>query len=152
MLSEKHKLFMQEALKEAQAAFDSDESPVGAVIVIGDKIVGRGRNSVESNFDPSAHAEMIALKNARKTTGDKLLSEATLYCTLEPCPMCAGAAILHRIKRIVYGASDLRWGACGTIFNIPEEEKLNHRMEIIGGVMEKECGEIMSEFFKKIRK
>jgi len=150
-MPEKHQYFMLEAFKEAQLAFENDESPVGAVIEIGGKIVGRGRNSVERNKDASAHAEMNALKMAGEKVGEKFLSEATLYCTLEPCPMCAGAAVLHRIKRIVYGASDIRWGACGTIFNIPQEERLNHRIEIVGGVMEKECAEILTRFFAEKR-
>ena len=147
-----HKYFIQEALKEAQTAFSDGEVPVGAIVVVDGRIIGRGRNSMEADKNPSAHAEINALNSARKSLSDKLLSDAVLYCTLEPCPMCTGAAVLHRIKRIVYGASDLRWGSCGTIFNIPEEERLNHRIDIIGGVMEKECGEIMTEFFNKIRK
>ena len=142
---------MLEALKEAQAAFLDGESPVGAVVVIDGKIISRNRNSMESDREPTAHAEMKAMQAAREFLGDKLLNGAVLYCTLEPCPMCAGAAVLHRIERIVYGASDLRWGACGTIFNIPEEERLNHRIEIVGGILEKECGEIIAEFFNKIR-
>ena len=142
---------MQEALKEAEAAFRAGEVPVGAVVVFEGRIIGRGRNRMEELSDPSAHAEMMAINEARRNLKIKLLEGAELYCTLEPCPMCAGAAILHRVQRVIYGAPDLRWGGCGTIFNIPEEPRLNHRIEIIGGVMEEECRELLRRFFEQRR-
>jgi len=138
---------MSLALEQAQLAYDQGETPVGTVIVIDNTIVARAGNQVESLRDPIMHAEMLALTQALRLTGGKYLTEAALYCTLEPCPMCAAAAMLCRIKTIVYGAPDLRWGACGTLYNLPQDNRFNHRMEIIGGIMEAECGELMKEFF-----
>ncbi len=146
-----HRKYIRLALEEAQAAFAAGEAPVGAVVVSGDTIIGRGRNRMEELADPAAHAEMEAMAQAREKLGGKHLSETVLYCTLEPCPMCAGAAALRRVKMIVYGAPDLRWGACGTLFNIVDDNRLNHRIEVIGGVMEEECAGILQEFFKDRR-
>ena len=146
-----HREYMLAALKLAKAAESANEVPVGAIVVSKGTIIGQGMNRVESLFDPCAHAEMEALAEARENSGGKWLPEAILYCTLEPCPMCAGAAVLYRIKRIVFGASDIRWGACGTLFNIPQNNALNYRIEVIGGIMEKECGELLRNFFRKHR-
>lgn len=142
---------MGKALKEAEQAFSAGEIPVGAVIVYGNRIVGRGFNQVEMLKDPTAHAEMIAITSACASLGDKFLEECTMYVTLEPCPMCAGAAVWSRLKCIVYGASDLKAGACGTLFNIGSNNKLNHRSEIIQGIREQECEELLQRFFREKR-
>ena len=139
---------MGHALKEAEKAFTIGEIPVCAIVVYEDRIIGRGHNQVELLRDPTAHAEMIALTAACATLESKFLEECTLYVTLEPCPMCAGASVWTRIRRIVYGAADPKAGACGTLFNIGSNNKLNHRAEIIQGVREAECEEILKRFFR----
>lgn len=139
------------ALMEAEKALAIGEIPVGAVVVLDGRIIGRGHNQVEMLKDPTAHAEMIALTAACATLGNKFLEECTLYVTLEPCPMCAGASVWTRIKRIVYGAADPKAGACGSLFNIGSNNKLNHRAEIIQGVREAECEEILKRFFRDKR-
>ena len=143
--------FMTEALKEAGKAFQADEVPVGAVIVFDNKIIGRGYNQTEQLHDATAHAEMIALTAAYNYIGDWRLENCFLFSTLEPCAMCAGAALLSRIDTIVYGAQDPKFGGCGSIFNIPREPKTNHQIEIISGVMEQEVADLMKLFFKQIR-
>jgi tRNA(adenine34) deaminase len=140
------------ALQEAGQALNKGEIPVGALLVKDNEIIARAHNLVETEINPLRHAEMIVLEQLARTTQDKWTNGLTLYCTLEPCPMCAGAALLLRIERIVYGASDPIWGACGTVFNIPQSPTLNHHPEIIGGIMEEECGKILKEFFKQKRK
>jgi len=147
----KHRQYISQALFCAEQAAKNGEIPIGALIVIDDKVIASAANEVEARKNPLAHAEIRAIQQAVEYTGDKFLTGAALYCTLEPCPMCAAAAVHARIERIVYGAPDLRWGACGTLFNIPEDTRLNHRIEIIGGVMEEECGELMREFFRERR-
>ncbi|MFU8860130.1 MAG: tRNA adenosine(34) deaminase TadA [Cyclonatronaceae bacterium] len=139
---------MGHALREAEKAFAIGEIPVGAVVVKNGQIIGRGHNQVELLKDPTAHAEMIALTAACATLESKFLDSCTLYVTLEPCPMCAGASVWTRIKRIVYGAADPKAGACGSLFNIGSNNKLNHRAEIIQGVREAECEEILKRFFR----
>ena len=143
---------MREAIKEARKAFEADEVPVGAVIVSNGKIIARGHNQVECLKDPTAHAEMIALTSAASCLGNKWLNSSSLYVTIEPCSMCAGALVLSRIKRIYFGAMDPKAGACGSILNIVRHEKLNHRVEIKGGLLADECGYLLSEFFRKKRK
>lgn len=140
------------ALKEAQSAFGKDEVPVGAVIVHGGVVIGRGYNQIEMMNDPTAHAEMIALTAASSHLNSKWLRGCTLYVTLEPCPMCAGAIVLARIPTIVFGCYDPKMGACGTLYSITEDERLNHRVHTIGGVRDAECGELIKEFFRKKRK
>ncbi len=147
-----YQFFMEKALREAQVAFDKDEVPVGAVIVQDNRIIGRGHNLTESLKDATAHAEMIAITSAAEKIGDWRLDDCILFSTIEPCAMCAGAAVLSRIKTIVYGAKDNKFGACGSIFEIPTEAKLNHRVEIISGVLEEESVALMQSFFQKIRK
>lgn len=147
-----HQYFMEQALREAQKAFEESEVPVGAVVVHRGIIIGRGHNRTEALKDATAHAEMLAITSAAEHIGDWRLEEAVLYCTIEPCAMCAGAAVLSRIKTIVYGAKDIRFGACGTIFEVPTDKRLNHRIEIISGVMEKEATELMQIFFKEVRR
>ena len=147
-----HQNFMYQALKLAERAIDEDEIPVGAVIVKDERIIGRGYNQTEKLRDPTAHAEMIAISAAASTLSNKYLKECTLYVTLEPCPMCAGALIWSKIDRIIFGALDEKTGACGTVFNLTNSAKLNHNIEVIQGVLEADCSYLLKEFFKTKRK
>ena len=142
---------MQLALKLAQKAALNNEVPVGAVVVYGGKIVGRGWNQVETKRDSSRHAELIALKQAAKKLGRWRLTGCTLYVTLEPCAMCAGAMVLARIDRLVYAASDPKAGACGSVFNIVDDKRLNHRIKVERGLLAKESSHLLKDFFKKRR-
>ena len=142
---------MSEAIKEARRAFDEDEVPVGAVVVYQKRIIARGYNQIERLQDPTAHAEMLALTSATNYLGTKWLNEASLYVTIEPCSMCAGALVLSRIKNLYFGAEDPKTGACGSITNIVNHKKLNHRIKITKGVLKKECATLLKEFFKKKR-
>jgi tRNA(adenine34) deaminase len=142
---------MQLALREAELAYEKDEVPVGAIIVFDNRIIGRGHNLTESMHDATAHAEIIALSAAYSHFKDWRLENCVLFSTLEPCAMCAGAAVLSRIKMIVYGAKDPKFGGCGSIFEIPTERKLNHRIEVVGGVMEAEVAVLMRQFFREKR-
>ncbi len=143
--------FMQEALKEARKAFDADEVPVGAVIVCKNRIIARGYNLTERLNDVTAHAEMQAFTAAASYLGGKYLTDCTLYVTLEPCVMCAGAVSLARIDRVVFGAFDPRKGGVGSLYNILRDDRLNHMVEISSGVLEKECSQILSVFFEEVR-
>jgi len=143
--------YMQEALKEAKRAFEEDEVPVGCVIVHEGKIIAKGRNQVEKLKDPTAHAEMLALTSATNFLGSKWLNGTIAYITIEPCSMCAGAFVLARVKNIVFGAKDPKTGACGSVINIANNNKLNHRIDIKHGVLEPECALLLKEFFKKKR-
>ena len=143
---------MQEALKEAQKAFQEEEVPVGAVIVYQGKIIGRGHNQVERLKDPTAHAEIIAITSAANYLGTKWLNQASLYVTIEPCSMCAGAMVLARIKNLYFGARDPKTGACGSIANIANHKKLNHRIKVTKGILRSECSSLLKEFFKQKRK
>ena len=143
--------FMRAALRRAESAARRDEVPVGAVIVKDGKIIAAAANKKEQNGDATAHAEMLALKKAQKALGDWRLNECEIYVTLEPCAMCAGALINCRIGMIYFGAPDARFGCCGSIMNIPADTRFNHRCEIIGGVLEKECSAVLTEFFKAKR-
>ncbi|MDD2703007.1 MAG: tRNA adenosine(34) deaminase TadA [Candidatus Omnitrophica bacterium] len=142
---------MREALKEARKAFDEDEVPVGAVIVHQNRIIARAHNQVERLKDPTAHAEMIVITSAANFLGTKWLNESSLYVTIEPCSMCAGALVLARVKEIIYGASDPKTGACGSIVNIAGNKKLNHRIKVFKGVLKDESARLLREFFKKKR-
>jgi len=142
---------MLEALKEAQKAFDEDEVPVGAVIVYKGKIIARGYNQIERLKDPTAHAEMLALTSATNYLGSKWLPDASIYVTIEPCSMCAGALVLSRIENLYFGAKDPKTGACGSIANIANHKKLNHRIKIKSGILGDECSSLLKEFFKKKR-
>ncbi len=144
-------LYMSEALKEAEKAFEADEVPVGAVIVHGGRVIGRAHNQIKLLKDPTAHAEMIAITQAASYLGNERLINTTMYVTIEPCSMCAGALILARVKRLIFGASDPKTGACGSIVNIANNKKLNHRIKVEKGVLEKECAWLLREFFKKKR-
>lgn len=151
MIDKDFEYFMNLALQEANLAYEEDEVPVGAVIVFENKVIGRGHNQTMQLHDATAHAEMIALSAAYNHFGDWRLENCDLYCTLEPCTMCAGAAVLSRIGRIIYGAKDPKFGACGSIFNVPAEKKLNHRIEVISGIMEDEISALMKQFFSEVR-
>ena len=142
---------MRFAFREAEKAFELDEVPIGCVIVKDGAIVGRGHNQTEQLQDSTAHAEMIAITSANGTLENRFLTGCTLYVTLEPCPMCAGAIVNSRIDRLVFGAYDPKAGACGTLFTITEDDRLNHRVHTIGGVLDGECGAILKEYFKKKR-
>ena len=146
-----HERYMRAALDEAEAAFELDEVPVGAVIRHGDRIVGRGHNQKERLHDPTAHAEMIAITAAAEALGDWRLTGCTMYVTLEPCPMCAGAIVLARLTRVVFGADDPKFGACGSLFTIVTDPRTNHQVELVRGVLAEPCGGILQEFFKKQR-
>ena len=143
--------YMRAALREAEKAAALGEVPVGAVIVREGRIIASGYNRTETDGDPTAHAEMIAIRQAAEKLGGWRLPGCTLYVTLEPCSMCAGAIVWSRIERLVIGAMDPKAGACGSVFNIPQEEKLNHRVEIETGVMEEECSGILKGFFRGLR-
>ena len=143
---------MREAIKEAYEAFGEDEVPVGAVIVQKGKIISRGHNQIERLKDPTAHAEMIALTSAANYLETKWLNEASVYVTIEPCSMCAGALVLARIKNIYFGAKDPKTGACGSVVNIANHKNLNHRIKIFNGILEDECACLLKDFFKRKRK
>jgi len=144
-------IYMSEALKEAKEAFEEDEVPVGAVVVYKGKIIARGHNQVERLKDPTAHAEMLTLTSATNYLKTKWLNGASLYVTIEPCSMCAGALVLARIKNLYFGAEDLKAGACGSITDIVNHKKLNHRLRVKKGILEKECSSLLKDFFKKKR-
>ena len=138
---------MRAAIGEAQTAFDEGEVPVGAVIVRGGRIVGRGHNQREKLHDPTAHGEMIALTAAASAVGSWRLDDCTIYVTLEPCAMCAGALVLSRIQRLVYGPADPKAGACESLYSIPTDERLNHNVDITAGVLAGEGARLLREFF-----
>ena len=143
--------WMECALALADRAAAAGEVPVGCVIVRGDEIVGQGWNLRETLQDPTAHAEMIALKAAAEVVGFWRLEGCTAYVTLEPCPMCAGALVNSRIDRLVFGADDPKAGACGTLFDIVRDARLNHSMDVTAGVLAKECGARLTDFFRHLR-
>ncbi len=148
---DKNKAFMAEALKEAVLAAEMGEVPIGAVIVRGDEIIAAAHNLVETSKDPTAHAEMLAIRQAAARLGGWRLTGCHMYVTVEPCSMCAGAIVWARIEKLFIGTDDPKGGACGSIFNIPQEKKLNHYTEIETGLLREECSEIMKTFFKKLR-
>lgn len=143
---------MEEALKEAEKAKAAGEIPIGAVIVKDDEIIGRGHNLTETDHDPTAHAEMKAIKEASEKLGSPRLTGCDLYTTVEPCSMCAGAIVLARIRKIYIGTPDPKAGACGSVLNIVQDDRLNHYTETETGIMLEECSSIMKDFFKELRK
>ena len=151
MISEQDIIFMQAAIEQAMLAAGEDEVPVGAVIVKDGEIISRGRNRRELGKNALYHAETEAIDLACKALGGWRLMGCTLYVTLEPCPMCAGAIINSRIERVVFGAYDKKAGSCGSVVNL-FELPYNHKPELLGGVLEEECAELLSSFFKKLRK
>ena len=144
--------WMAEALAEARKAAAEGEVPIGAVIVHEARVVGRGRNARANPPDPTAHAEVLALQEAARALGRWRLTGATVYATLEPCPMCAGALVNARVDRLVYAVSDPKAGAAGTLFDVVRDARLNHRVEVTAGVLARECGELLTEFFRARRK
>ena len=146
-----HTIFMNEALAEAHRAFAMDEVPIGCVIVHDGTIIGRGANQRTTKKNPLAHGEIIAINQACQTIGDWRLEECTLYVTLEPCPMCAGAIVQARIPLVVYGAKSPKSGCAGSILDIFNEPRFNHHVDVIQGVCEEECAALMSDFFKRFR-
>jgi tRNA(adenine34) deaminase len=146
-----HERWMHSALKEAERAFEDDEVPVGAIVVYENKIIGRGHNQIERLQDPTAHAEMIAITAAADFLKSRRLEKCTLYVSLEPCPMCAGAIVMARIPTLVFGAYDPKAGACGTLFNIVADKRLNHQPHVLGGVLDKESDELLKKFFGRVR-
>ncbi|WP_113907205.1 tRNA adenosine(34) deaminase TadA [Aliidiomarina celeris] len=141
-------VFMREAIAEAELAAAEGEVPVGAVAVYKNEIVGRGRNQVITLLDPSAHAEMLAIRAAAKTIGNYRLNEVTLYVTLEPCPMCAGLLVHSRISRLVFATPDLKTGAAGSVFSLLQAPQLNHQVAVTQGVCQSQCATMLSEFFR----
>lgn len=144
--------FMQEALKEAEKAYELNEVPIGCVIVLDNEIIARGHNMVENKKIPLAHAEIIAIEKASKKLDGWRLIDCEMYVTLEPCAMCAGAIINSRINKVYIGAMDGKRGCCGSNINLLNEDYLNHRVEIESGILKEECSSILSEFFKGLRK
>ena len=144
--------YMHEALKEAQKAFDENEVPIGAVAVFKNQIIGRGHNQIERLQDPTAHAEIIAITAAANALRTWRLDSVIVYTTIEPCIMCAAALVHARVKKIVFGARDEKFGGCGSIFNVVQERKLNHQVEVVEGVMAEEAAGLMKKFFAKKRK
>ena len=145
-------LLMQEALQEADKGFAEGEVPVGALIVdAGGDVIARAHNQPLSRNDPTAHAEILALRRAGSFCGNYRLEGATLAVTIEPCPMCMGAAIHARIARLVFGAPDPKWGAAGSLYNLAADDRLNHRIEVVRGIMEEECISLMKRFFQSRR-
>jgi tRNA(adenine34) deaminase len=142
---------MSLALREAMKAHERNEVPVGAIVVHKNTIVGRGYNQVEMMKDSTAHAEMIAITSAQATLESKWLKDCVLYVTMEPCPMCAGAMVLSRLPVLVFGCYDPKMGASGSLYMIPEDNRLNHRIHVIPGVMDAECGSLLKDFFKRRR-
>jgi tRNA(adenine34) deaminase len=147
-----HDYFMQMALREAEQALSEEEVPVGAVIVHGDRVVASAHNQREQLHDPTAHAEMIAITQAAESLGTWRLEGCTLYVTLEPCPMCAGAILQARIPTVVYGATDPKAGAVRTLYHLLEDPRLNHRCLIVSDVLVEPCSQILSRFFQQQRK
>ena len=143
---------MAVALEEAALAPSHDDVPVGAVVVVGGEIIARRHNERELTGDPTAHAEVLVLRDAAATSGSWRLDGATLVVTLEPCPMCAGAAVLARIGRLVYGAPDAKAGACGSLYNLCSDPRLNHEIEVVAGVRAEEGGDLLSTFFAARRR
>ena len=146
-----HEKFMREAIAEAILAFQKGDVPVGAVAVRDGQIIGRGHNRKEELKDPTAHAEMIALQEAARTLGGWRLIGVTLYCTMEPCPMCAGAMVQARLPRLVYAVGDPKAGAAGSVVDLLRNERLNHRVEVIAGILAEEAEELTQRFFRRLR-
>ena len=142
---------MREALAEASKAYALGEVPIGAVVVLNGKIVGRGHNLRETLIDSTAHAEILAMREAARNSSDWRLSEAVLYSTIEPCAMCAGALVQFRVKLLVYGAADLKAGAVDSVMDVVREPRFNHQVAVLSGVLAEECSEIIRRFFKELR-
>jgi|SRR5579875_1655234 len=144
-------MFMIEAIREAKKAEAINEVPIGAIIVRDGQIIARAHNLREREQNSLAHAELLAIEEACKEVGSWRLEDTTIYVTLEPCPMCSGAIVLSRVKRVVYGAGDPKGGCAGTLMNLLQEPRFNHQCEVVSGVLEGECSRILSDFFRKLR-
>ena len=144
--------FMREAITEAQKALKLQEVPIGAVVVYQNEIIGRGYNTRETEQKSTGHAELMAIEKACRKIGSWRLEKATLYVTLEPCPMCAGAIMLSRVQRVVYGARDPKGGCAGTILNILQDPRFNHQCEVTAGVLVEQCSTMLTEFFRNLRR
>jgi tRNA(adenine34) deaminase len=151
MQAELDRQYMQQAIEQAMLAAAAGEVPVGAVLVRNGKVISKGFNQPISNSDPSAHAEMLVLRGAAQSEANYRLPGTTLYVTLEPCTMCAGAMLHARIDRVVFGASDPKTGAAGSVLNVFSEKQINHQTQVEGGIMSEECGQILRQFFKERR-
>ena len=149
---ETHEEYMRIAIEEAKIAASLGVSPIGAVIVQDGKVVGRGHNTTETAKDPTCHAEMNAIRDAARNLGGWRLPHCSMYVTLEPCSMCAGAIVLARIEQLYIGTADPKSGACGSLRNIVSDERLNHRVEVHTGVLQEECSGLLKDFFKQLRK
>lgn len=146
-----HEVWMRKALDQARVAFEANEVPIGAVIVHEDRVIAEAHNQRETLTDPTAHAEIIALTQAAESLGSWRLLDCTLYVTLEPCPMCAGAIVQARLPTVIYGAEDSKAGACHTLYQITSDKRLNHQATVMGGVLKDECRLILQEFFAQQR-
>lgn len=149
--SKKDQKYIRVAIEQAKNAEENGDVPIGAVIVCRDQLVGKAYNQREQLKDPTAHAEIIALTQAAAYLQSWRLNACTMYVTLEPCPMCAGALVLARIDRLVYGCDDPKAGACGSLYDIVRDERLNHRLEVTSGILAEECGKLLQEFFQRRR-
>ena len=152
LFNEDNYKFMFAALKEAELAFEEDEIPIGAVVVHNNRIIGKGHNQVEKLKDPTAHAEILALTAASNHLRDKVLTECDLYVTVEPCLMCIGAITLAKIRNLYFSTYEPKTGACGSIYNIPDENKLNHKVNVFSGIYENESKLLMQQYFQRKRK
>ena len=150
-VTDAHETWMGVAIAEAQAAALADEVPIGCVIVRNGQLIGRGRNEREATPDPTAHAEILALRRAALATGDWRLDQCTMYVTLEPCAMCAGAIVLARLGLVVFGTTDPKAGACGTLYRLTEDHRLNHQTPVLAGVRQSECAALLTSFFQHQR-
>ena len=146
-----HEYWMRQAILLAHEAEKLGEVPIGAIIVRGDDVLGRGYNLREQTMDPTAHAEMIAIRDASQELDAWRLLECRLYVTLEPCPMCAGAIVQSRIPQVIYGTTDPKAGCAGTLMNLLQEPRFNHRTEVIPNVLQEECSQLLTQFFRKLR-
>ena len=151
-MSERDEYFMRLAIKEAEAAFAKGEVPVGAVLVANDKVMAMAHNSKEFTADPTAHAELLVIREGAVKGGEWRMTDATLYVTKEPCVMCAGASVLARIDRLVYGTPDPKFGGCSSLYQIPTDTRLNHRLDVVAGVLADEAAALMRDFFARRRR
>lgn len=147
-----HQYFMELALQQANAAYSEDEVPVGCIIVLGERVIGAAHNQREMLKDPTAHAEILAITQAAEALNDWRLEECAMYVTLEPCPMCAGAIVQARIPLVVYGATDPKAGAASSLYNLLNDQRLNHQAQVIGGIMSEKCGGLLTQFFAEKRR
>lgn len=148
---QEHIVYMRAAMEEAMLAEAKREVPIGAVIVWQDQIIGRGHNLRETTRDPLAHAELLAIKQASEHLDAWRLLDCRLYVTLEPCPMCAGAIVQARIPQVIYGTTDPKAGCAGTLMNLLQEDRFNHRVDVVSGVLQEECSAMLTQFFRKLR-